>query len=117
MDLDNANNLITILGKVFTRVFLYPFMMFFAIGSRVGYDYFINKKMPNGGEIFAITLTSSFVATMVYLICDAFNVDHQYRLILVGLFGFIGHTALTYVLEHQEELIAKLLSRFGLKKK
>ena len=115
--MNNINDYINILGKVFERIFMYPFMILFSIGSRVGYDYFINKKMPKRGEVFAITLTGAFVSTIVYLVCDAYGVDRKYKLILVSLFGFIGHTALTYVLEHQQELFNKLISLLGLKKK
>lgn len=117
MDMNNINDSINIIAKVFERILLYPFMILFSIGSRIGYDYFVNKKIPKKGEIFAITLTGAFVSTLAYLFLDAYGVEQKYKLILVSIFGFIGHTALTYLLEHQEELLNKLLSALGLKKK
>tara|TARA_R110000744_G_C19167187_1_gene541207 strand:+ start:441 stop:794 length:354 start_codon:yes stop_codon:yes gene_type:complete len=117
MDMSSVNEWLNVISKIFERLFLYPFMILFSIGSRIGYEYFVNKKIPKSGEIFAITLTGAFVSTMVYLTCSAYGVDQKYKLILVSIFGFIGHTALTYLLEHQQELFNKLLSLLGLKKK
>ncbi|MFT5347802.1 MAG: putative membrane protein [Bacteroidia bacterium] len=117
MDMNSINDSINIIVKLFERILLYPFMILFSIGSRIGYEYFVNKKIPKKGEIFAITLTGAFVSTMVYLTCSAYGVEQKYKLILVSIFGFIGHTALTYLLEHQQELFNKLISLLGLKKK
>ena len=113
----DVNNWIDIVLSVFTKILLYPFLVVFGAGSRISYDYYVNKKKPPRGQVFAILLLSAFVSTIVYLVADAYGVSPKYKVILVALFAFVGHTALTYILENQDELFSRLLAAFGLKKK
>ena len=114
--MEHYTNVIELIVATITRFLLYPFLVVFGAGSRISYDYYVNKKVPTKGQIFAILLMSSFVATIVYLTADAYGLEGRYKLILVSVFAFVGHTALTYLLENQEVFFTRFMKVFGFKK-
>ena len=105
MDLNNFEETIDMLLRVLGKVFLYPFLFFLGSGSRIAYDYFMNKKVPTLDQIVAQTILGSFTALLTFLIMrDLGYKEKTVQWMVLGM-AFIGYTALQWLLENWSKFL------------
>lgn len=107
MDINNWQSNIEAFMKLAERYLMYPFLAIVAAGSRVFYEYVMKERMPTKRQIWAILVLTVFSSTATYLVMKDLGYAESRITWVVLLMGFVGHTALTWLLENWTNFLPK----------